>query len=197
MITGGEHNIITSIYYNWVVKGLYLNGRGDDNYNQRCEKTPPSARTQTFYPLPKTHNETLKIRPNALGQGGIFDCLGWPLKFILKPVLRHVKAHVRNTPELLEHFNERSIAERKGEISVSFGVVWLHSNIPVEETFDTTLQYINKYNIDLHNLENIHIFKLLSLLLENNVFQYPSFGCYRQIRRLATGSRINGTLAIW
>ena len=157
---------------------------------------PPSARTQTFYPLPKTYKETLKIRLNALGRGGIFDCPGWPLKFFLKTVLRHVKEHVRNTPELLDHFNKPSIAEQKGKIPVSFDVVSLYSNIPVEETLDTTLQYINKYSIDLHNLENIHIFKFLSLLLENNVFQYPGFGCYRQIRGLATGSRINGRLAI-
>ena len=39
MITGGEHTIITSIiHYNWVVNGLYLNGRGDENYNERREK---------------------------------------------------------------------------------------------------------------------------------------------------------------
>ena len=77
MITGGEHNIITSIiHYNWVVKGLHLNGRGDENYNQRREKTPPSARTQTFYPLPKTHKETLKIRSIVFGRGGILTVLG-------------------------------------------------------------------------------------------------------------------------
>ena len=63
------------IHYNWGVKGLYLNGKGDDNYDQRREKTPPSARTQTFYHLPKTHKETLQIRPIVLSGGGIFDCL--------------------------------------------------------------------------------------------------------------------------
>ena len=104
-----------------------------------------------------------------------------------------MRAHVRNTPELLEHFNKPSIAELKGKIPVSFNVVSLYSNIPVKETVDTALQYINKYNIDLHNLETIPIFKLVSLLLENNVFQYPGFGCYMQIRGLATGRRISGT----
>ena len=158
--------------------------------------TPPSARTQTFYSLPRTHKETLKIRPIVSGRGGIFDRLGWLLQFILKPIIRHVKAHVCNTPELLEHVNKPSIAERKGKIPVSFDVVSLYTNIPVEEAVDTTLQYINKYNIDLHNLETIHIFQLLSLLLENNVFQYPGFGCYKQIRGLAMGSRLSGTLAI-
>ena len=38
-MAGGEQNIIISIiHYNWVVKGLYLNGRGDENYNQSREK---------------------------------------------------------------------------------------------------------------------------------------------------------------
>ena len=44
------------------------------------------------------------------------------------PVLRHVKAHVGNTPVLLEHFNKPSIAERKGKIPVSFDVVSLYTN---------------------------------------------------------------------
>ena len=70
-----------------------------------------------------------------LGRGGIFDCLGWLLKFILKPVLRHVKAHVCNTPKLLEYFNKPSIAERKGKFPVSFDAVSLYTNIPVKETF--------------------------------------------------------------
>ena len=117
MITGGEHNVITSIIHNnEVVKGLYLNGGGDENSNQRRDKTPPSARTQTFYPLAKTHKETLKIRSIVLGREGIFDYLGWPLKFILKPLLARVKVHVRNTPGLLDDLNEPSIAERKGKI---------------------------------------------------------------------------------
>ena len=78
-------------------------------------------------------------------------------KFILKPVLRHVKAHVRNTPELLEYFNKLSHAERKGKFPVSFDAVSLYTNIPVKETVDTPLQYINKCNIDLHNLETIKL----------------------------------------
>ena len=55
------------------------------------------------------------------------------------PVLRHVKVHVGSTLELLEHFNKPSIAERKGKIPVSFDVVSVYTNIPVEETVDTTL----------------------------------------------------------
>ena len=147
--------------------------------------------------LAEDSHGALKIRSIVLGRGGIGDCLVWHLKFIPKPVLRHVKAHVGNTPELLEHFNKPSIAERNGKIAVSFEIVSLYINIPVEETVDTTLQCINKYNIDPHNLEAIHILKFLSLLFEYNVFQYPGFGCYTQIRGLATGSRINGTVVIW
>ena len=39
MIAGGEHNTIANIiHHNCLVKGLYLHGRSDDNYNQRREK---------------------------------------------------------------------------------------------------------------------------------------------------------------
>ena len=106
------------------------------------------------------------IRSNVSGRGEIFACLEWLLKSIIKPVLRHMKAHVGITPEPLEHFNKPSIAERKGKIPVSFDFVSLYTNIPVKETVDTTLQYINKYNIDLHNREAIHILQFLSLLLK-------------------------------
>ena len=60
-------------------------------------KTPSTARTQRFYALPKTHKKTLKIQPIVSACGGVLDRLGWLLQYILKPLLKTVPAHIRNT----------------------------------------------------------------------------------------------------
>ena len=43
-------------------------------------QTPPTARTQRFYALPKTHKEMLKIRPIVSSRKGIFDRIGYHFK---------------------------------------------------------------------------------------------------------------------
>ena len=159
-------------------------------------QTPPSARAQKFYTLPKTHKETLKIRPIVSGRNGIFERLGWFLQFILKPLLKHVQAHISNTAELIKRFTESPRSTLKGMIPVSFDVVSLYTNVDVEEAIITTLEYITKYEPYLYGLTVEDINELLHLLLENNVFEYPENGFFKQIRGLAMGSRLSGTLAI-
>ena len=158
--------------------------------------TPPSARNQCFYALPKTHKETLKIRPIVSACGGIFDRLGWFLQQILKPLLTKVSAHVKNTSELIERFNSVSPADLQGMIPISFDVVSLYTNVDITEAIETTLEYINKYGLYLYGLTTAEIWELLHLLLDNNVFSYEEHGFYKQIRGLAMGNRLSGTLAI-
>ena len=45
------------------------------------------------------------MRPIVSAWGGIFDRLGWFLQQILKPLLKHVAAHINNTNDLLQRFN--------------------------------------------------------------------------------------------
>ena len=159
-------------------------------------QTPPSARTQRFYTLPKTHKESLKIRPIVSGRNGIFDRLGWFLQFILKPLLKQVRAHINSTAELIEKFEECPRVALRGKIPISFDVISLYTNIDVEEAISTTLQYIQRHKTYLYGLTSCDINELLHLLLENNIFEYPGHGFFKQIRGLAMGSRLSGTLAI-
>ena len=158
--------------------------------------TPPSACTQRFYTLPKTHKVTLKIRPIVSGRNGIFERLSWFLQIILKPLLRQVKAHVGNTEELLNRFHNCPSSTLEGLIPVSFDVVSLYTNIDIEEAISTALQYSRKYNIHLYGLSCQDLNELLHLLLENNIFEYPGHGVFQQIRGFAIGSHLSGTLAI-
>ena len=173
-----------------------LNLRGfSPSIIQRLQ-TPPSAKTQRFYTLPKTHKETLKIRPIVSGRNGIFERLNWLLQLILKPLLKQVRAHISNTAELIAKFQECPRSSLQGLIPISFDVVFLYTNIDVEESVSTALQLGQKYNIHTYGLTAEDVNELLHLLLENNIFEYPGYGVYQQIRGLAMGSRLSGTLAI-
>ena len=159
-------------------------------------QTPPSATTQRFYTLPKTHKQTLKIHPIVSGRNGIFDRLGWFLQTLLKPLLRKVDAHIGSTTELLERFMECPRSKLEGMIPISFDVISLYTNIDIEEAISTALQYVRKHNTYLYGLTTGDLNELLHLILENNVFEYTGHGVFKQTRGLAMGSRLSGTLAI-
>ena len=159
-------------------------------------RTPPSAKTQQFYALPKTHKEVLKIRPILSASGGIFDRIGWLLQFILKPLLRHVTAHLRSTADLVSHLESIDQQRLAGKIPVSFDVISLYTNVDTEEAIATALEYTLKYKLFTHGLQNSDLWELLHLVLDNNIFAYENTGFYKQIRGLAMGSRLSGTLAI-
>ena len=158
--------------------------------------TPPSASTQRFYTLPKTHKVNLKIGPIVPGGNGIFERLSWFLQIILKPLLRQVKAHVRNTEELLNRFHNCPSSALEEQIPGSLDVVSLYTYMDIEEVISTALQFSQKYNIHLYGLSSQDLSELLHLLLENNIFEYPGHGVFQQIRGLAMGTRLSGTLAI-
>ena len=159
-------------------------------------ETPTTARTQQFYALPKTHKPTLKIRPIVSACGGIFDRLGWFLQQLLKPLLNFVTAHLRNTEDLITRFEAADQKDLRDQIPVSFDVISLYTNINTEEAIDTTLQYVNRHRLYLHGLESCDLWELMHLILDNNIFQYRNLGFYQQIRGLAMGNRLSGTLAI-
>ena len=78
---------------------------------------------------------------------------------------------------------------------ISFDVVSLYTNIGIEEAIDTVLHYADKYHLDCFGISPAILANLLNLALNNNVFSYQD-DYYRQIRGLAMGSRLSGTLTI-
>ena len=157
--------------------------------------SPPNTTTQNFYALPKTHKKTLKIRPIISGVGGIFERLGWFLNHILQPLLQHIPAHIQSTNELIQRFNTVDKNALQDKLPVSFDVVSLYTNIDITEAIDTALQYLIKFNINTKGLSMDELNRLLHLVLNNNIFHYEE-RIFKQIRGLAMGSRMSGTLAI-
>ena len=158
-------------------------------------QTPTMARTQVFYALPKTHKETLKIRPIVSAPGGIFDRIGWLLQRLLKPLLKFVQAHLSSTTDLIERLESADKNSLKGKIPISFDVVSLYTNIDTQVAVHTALEYVTKHNIYIYGLQACDLFELLNLVLDHNVFQFGN-KLYKQKHGLAMGNRLSGTLAI-
>ena len=74
-------------------------------------------------------------------------------------------------------------------------MVSLYTNINVEEAVETSLEYALKHKLNLYGLRTDELFELLHLILDNNIFEYANTPL-KQIRGLAVGNRLSGTLAI-
>ena len=64
-----------------------------------------------------------------------------------------------------------------------------------DKAIDTAIDYATKYDLETYHLQLSDSSSWLYLVLYNNVFAYQG-SLYRQIRGLAMGSRLSGTLAI-
>ena len=186
---------------NFLFKGFYWpKARRKKMYKKsdpifRCTTPSTWARTQTFYALPKTHKKNLKIRPIVSAPGGVFDCVGWFLQQILKPLLAHVQSHLSSTPNLIDRLGELDQDLLQGKIPISFDVVSLYTNIDTKEALHTVLDYVQSHKPRTYGLATHDLYELLDLLLSNNIFTHGG-KFYRQIRGLAMGNRLSGTLAI-
>ena len=140
------------------------------------------------------------MRPIVPTRGGIFDRLGWFLQHLLKPLLKHVSAHLNSTTECIQRMEKVDSDQLAGMIpaAVSFDFVSLYTNVDTWEAITTALEYIIKYKMNCLGLNtgDIDIWVLLHTLLDNNVFACEDVGYFQQIRGLAIGNRVSGTLAI-
>ena len=143
--------------------------------------TPETVRTHKFYVLPKTHKSTLKTRPIVSAKGGIFDRLGWLLQNILKPLLTKLSAHISNTEQLINTFDKTTTQILQGRMPISFDVVYLYTNIGIEEVVDTVLHNVDKYHLDCFGISQAILANLLNLALNNNVLSYQD-DYHRHIR---------------
>ena len=118
------------------------------------------------------------------------------LQVLLKALLKNFSAHLNSTAQPVERLENTTADHLKGMISVSFDVVSLYTNVDTEEAIKTTLEYVIKYKPHCFSLNTGDIWVLLHTLLDNDIFVYEEVGCFKQIRGLAMGKRLSGTLAI-
>ena len=65
----------------------------------------------------------------------------------------------------------------------------------VPEAVATVSSYIDEYEPDQHGFSREDITELLDIILNNNVFHF-NLDIFKQIKGLAMGGRVSGTLAI-
>ena len=102
----------------------------------------PSATVRPkFYGLPKIHKPNVPKRPIVASQGSPTYVLAkYPVE-ILKPVVRKSEHHVVNSEEFVTKMEQIRLS--KNDILVSFDVVSLFTNVPVQEACIITKEIFN------------------------------------------------------
>ena len=83
------------------------------------------------YGLPKIHEPDVPLRPILASQGFPTYNLAKYLAEILKPLVENSEHHVVNSKEFISKIEQTTLDE--DEILVSFDVVSLFTNVPVDE----------------------------------------------------------------
>ena len=65
--------------------------------------------------------------------------------FPLKPLLKHVKAHLNNTSDLIARFDSIESSQLEGMVPVSFDVVSLYTKFDMQEAINSSLEYARGY----------------------------------------------------
>ena len=180
--------------------------------NQMKERT--IARLKTFhsqcpviYLLTKTHKfphniktsdpDVIKVRPIISGCGGPADKISWLIQVICNPLLKFVKAHLRNTEQLLRNFRSTKNEELKNKFLFSLDVVSLYPSVDNDAAIDTLRICLEKEkkNLPLCFFPVSDLLLLIKSIFRNSCFSWKR-RYYRQLRGLAMGNRLAPILAI-
>ena len=84
-----------------------------------------------IYGLPKIHKEGIPLRPIVAAIGSPSHLLAKELTRILSPLAGQGPSHVRNSADFVQRIRQIDLAET--DVMVSFDVVSLFTNVPVDE----------------------------------------------------------------
>ena len=147
-----------------------------------------------IYGLPKVHKEGVPLRPIVAAIGSPSHLLVKELTRILSPLAGKSPSHVRNSADFMQRIRQTSLAET--DIMISFDVVSLFTNVPVDEALlviaerlqqDTTLE--ERTSIPIPNLCH-----LVELCLNSPYFQFGG-SYFEQVKGAAMGSPLSPVVA--
>ena len=144
-----------------------------------------------FYHLIKTHKAgpDIKIRPIVSNVNGPTQRISWLLANALKPMLKHVPAHLENSLELIKCIQAGDLTTNKAlPYPCSLDVVSLYTTISIQEAITNATDRIQ--NSVLH-LSKQDVSDLLQVTLNNMYFSFRD-----QKEGLPMGSSISSILAI-
>ena len=170
-------------YLEKTTKTKIKNSKIDPEIQQQLIPREKSSRSPKFYGLPKIHKEDVPLRP-------IVSCIGSPLQQLAKYLAKQLQPHtdnmesnVKNASHFVELLKNQTV--QPGDLLVSFDVVSLFTNIPVDEAIDV----IRKKHQPPH-----HIMELTEHCLKNTYFVYKDQR-YKQIEGAPMGSPLSPVLA--
>lgn len=142
-----------------------------------------SSRCPKLYGLPKIHKEGAPLRPIVSSIGSPLQELARYLARKLQPHTEKMKSYVKNADHLIELLKTETVEPE--HLLVSFDVVSLFTNIPVDEALQIIRQ---KYQPEEH------IIDLIKHCLKNTYFSYNDKR-YRQIEGAPMGSPLSPVIA--
>ena len=161
---------------------------------QRMHLTHQFSSPPQIYGLPKVHKVDVPLRPIVAAIGSPSHLLVKELTRILSPLAGKTPSHVRNSADFVQKIRQTSLAE--SDIMISFDVVSLFTNVPVDEALlviterlqqDTTLE--ERTSIPIPDLCH-----LVELCLKSTYFQFNrSF--FEQVKGAAMGSPLSPIVA--
>jgi hypothetical protein len=152
--------------------------------------TPYHSKPLHLYGLPKIHKPDIPLRPIVSSNGSPCYALAGFLHKILAPLVSNTDSFVKNS----EHFIQllKDINLRNGDILVSFDVVSLFTNVPVEEVLrviknklcmDSTVSDRSPLQVD-------DVMELLEVCMKTTYFQFED-KFYQQNDGMAMGSSLS------
>ena len=116
----------------------------------------------------------LKVRPIVANCGSSMDRITFFLCHILKPLLDHIPAHLKNTHDTLVKLQSLPSEKLKGKTFFTADVEALYTNINVETALNNIIEFADdhKEHLNLYGLTLTDIHELLEIALLNSYFVY-------------------------
>lgn len=160
--------------------------------NLKNSLTIYNASAPKLYALPKTHKENIPMRPVVASINTPSSKLSKYLSSILKNLLTNDRFNVTNSYEFKEKVS--SITLNDEDQMVSFDIVSLFTNIPINLSIDIIMDRWNELN-NFTNLPRKTFFTLLRFcLIDANYFVYGSI-YYQQIYGMPMGNSLSSVIA--
>ena len=169
--------------------------------------TLPTGRVQIKthkHPVSEIENipaDRLKVRPIVANCNSPMDRITFLLCHILKPLLDHVPAHLRNTHDFLVKLQSTPSDQLNGQSFSTADVEALYTNINVETALDNVIEFANEHleHLNLYGLTLTDIHELLEVALLNSYFVYDR-QVYIQLQGFFMGVRpapIGAIIKMW
>jgi hypothetical protein len=151
--------------------------------------TPYHSKPPYLYGLPKIHKPDIPLRPIVSSIGSPCYALSGFLHKILSPIAGKSESFVRNSDhfiQLLKYVNLQNT-----DTLVSFDVISLFTNVPIDETLDVIGSKLQDDNTlaERSILQVEDIMELLEVYLRTTYFQVDKF--FQQKNGMAMGSSLS------